>query len=413
MEKVGKGVIVLRGAGTQNDYREFRQDNNFWYFTGVTTPNAALVMVPETGQQTLLVPHVFKEGEIWQGNLIDAEEAREITGLADCRYLGDRPGHYRSSIRWNGFEQLLAELAESYDTFYIQANPAENWMMSRDQLDTAAAAIRKDPFDGRKSREAQFAGMLREKLGVKTKNITVSLDGLRVFKTPEEIEAMRQACRISGLGHEKVMKSAKAGDYEWQVAADLTGEMLRNGAMGPGYMAIAGSGPNTCILHYSENRRELSDGDLVLVDYGAEYNHYIADITRTWPVSGKWTKRQRQVYQAVYDAQEAAFKKCKPGSNLVLVNSAARAVILERGFREGWLHGTSHWLGMATHDVGAPMASFEPGVAFTVEPGVYLPDEGFGVRIEDVVVITEDGYELISGMIPRHPDHIEKLRSGK
>ncbi len=412
MEKVGKGVIVLRGAGTQNDYREFRQDNNFWYFTGVTTPNAVLVMVPSTGHQTMLVPHVSPGAEIWQGDLIDPEEAKHITGIEDCRLIGKIPGG-RSSVKWDGLEDLLGDLAKEHDTFYVQGQPAENWMMSRDNLRSAAGAVRNDPYDGRKTREGQFAGMLREKHGVKTKDITVSIDALRVFKTPEEIEAMRGACRISGIAHEEVMKTAKAGDLEWKLAAAMTGAMLANGAMGAGYMAIVGSGPNACILHYSTNNRTLEAGDVVMIDYGAEYSHYIADISRSWPVSGKWTKRQREVYQAVYDAQEAAFEKCKPGSSLMQVHAAAAALLRERGFGEAFWHGTSHWLGMATHDVGASLASFKPGVAFTVEPGVYLPEEGIGVRIEDVVVITEDGYELISGMIPRHPDHIEKLRSGK
>lgn len=413
MEKVGKGVIVLRGAGTQNDYREFRQDNNFWYFTGVTTPNAVLVMVPATGQQTLLVPHVDPGMEVWQGDLIDPDEAKIITGIEDCRHIGSKPRSAWGGLSWSGVEDLLAKLAKKNDTFYVQGQPAENWMMSRDNLQSATNAVRRDPYDGRKTREGQFATSLREKHGVKTKDITVSIDALRVFKTPEEVEAMRGACRVSGAAHEKIMREAKAGDYEWQLAAEMTGEMLRNGAMGPGYMAIVGSGPNACILHYSANNRTLEDGDVVMIDYGAEYNHYIADISRSWPVSGKWTKRQREVYQAVYDAQEAAFEKCKPGSNLSQVHAAAAALLKKRGFEDAFWHGTSHWLGMATHDVGARLAQFKPGVAFTVEPGVYLPDEGIGVRIEDVVVITEDGYELISSMIPRDPDDIEELRRGR
>ena len=159
VEKVGKGVIVLRGAGTQNDYREFRQDNNFWYFTGVTTPNAVLVMVPSTGHQTMLVPHVSPGAEIWQGDLIDPEEAKHITGIEDCRLIGKIPGG-RSSVKWDGLEDLLGDLAKEHDTFYVQGQPAENWMMSRDNLRSAAGAVRKDPYDGRKTREGQFAGMI-------------------------------------------------------------------------------------------------------------------------------------------------------------------------------------------------------------------------------------------------------------
>ena len=136
----------------------------------------------------------------------------------------------------------------------------------------------------------------------------------------------------------------------------------------------------------------------------------MADISRSWPTGEKFTKRQREVYQAVYDAQEAAFLECKPGSNLSKVHQAAQKVLTDRGFGKMW-HGTSHWLGMSTHDVGLGNAAFLPGMVFTVEPGIYLPDEKMGVRIEDVVVITEDGYELLSAVIPRHPDAIEKLRA--
>jgi Xaa-Pro aminopeptidase len=177
-----------------------------------------------------------------------------------------------------------------------------------------------------------------------------------------------------------------------------------------GYAAIVASELNACTLHYNENSRALGNNEVIMIDYGAEYNHYVADISRTWPTGKKFTKRQREVYQAVYDAQEAAFKLCKPGSTLRAVSNAAQKVITERGFGNMW-HGTSHWLGMATHDVGRFGAKLEPGMVFTVEPGIYLPDEKMGVRIEDVVVITEDGYELISSAIPRSIKYIEALRA--
>jgi len=148
-----------------------------------------------------------------------------------------------------------------------------------------------------------------------------------------------------------------------------------------------------------------------MIDYGAEFQHYVADISRSWPVGKTFTPRQREVYEAVYAAQEAAFKECKPGSSLGRVHQAAAKELQNRGFGKAFWHGTSHWLGMATHDVGRGGAKFEVGMMFTVEPGVYLPDEELGVRIEDVVVITEDGYDLISKMIPRSVEDIEALRA--
>ncbi len=395
------GVVVLRGKGNSDDYKEFRQDNNFWYYTGITTPNAVLVMTTDTREQYLLVPAVGDMDERWMGNLIDPTEASELTGIKNTMTIGPRSVELKT---------LLDGLLEGRGKFYIQKRPAENWMMSRDNLTSWERSIKGDGYDGRLSREAQFAERLEKVHGVPVADMTVSIDGMRVIKTPEEVEAMRRACAASGEGHKAAMSTGRPGDYEWQLAARMTYEFQMAGGMGlGGYAAIVTSGINACTLHYNENTRQLEEEELVMIDYGAEYNHYVADISRTWPTGKKFTERQREVYQAVYDAQEAAFKECKPGSNLSKVHQAAQKVLTERGFGRMW-HGTSHWLGMSTHDVGRSNASFEPGMAITVEPGIYLPGENMGVRIEDVVVITEDGYELISEMVPRHPDDIEKLR---
>lgn len=398
-----KGVIVLRGQGSNKTYQEFRQDNNFWYFTGVTTPNAVLVMTTDKRHQIMLVPEVGPMDEVWNGNLIDPMEAAAQTGIEDCRPLG------RNS---SGLVELLDTLSKKYDIAYVQRQPAENWMMSRDALQSWAREIENDPYDGRIWRERQFGRMLKEKHGFTPKDITVSLDAMRIKKTPEEVEAMRGACRAGAAGHVAVMENAMPGDYEWQLAARMTYEYQMAGGMGlGGYAAIVASGINACTLHYNENTRQIQDGDVVMIDYGPEYNHYIADISRSWPVGRKFTEREREIYQAVYDAQEAAFEKCKPGSSLQHVNNAAMAVLKERGLAKYMPHGVSHWLGMATHDVGARLVKLEPGMAFTVEPGVYIPEENLGVRIEDIIVITEDGYEMITDVVPRDIDQIEALRA--
>jgi Xaa-Pro aminopeptidase len=400
-----EGVIVLRGQGPLNDYREFRQDNNFWYLTGVSTPEAVYVTVPKTGEEYLLVPRVGPMDERWQGDLIDPAEATKLTGIAVCTKLDKDDADY------GNLDALLAKLAAERKSFYIEKQPAENWMMSRDNLQGWAATMKRDPFDTRNDRGEQFGVMLESKYaGVKSRDVTQLIDAMRLIKTPEEIEAMRMACKVSGIAHSNAMRQTLPGDYEWQIAARMTGDMLENGGMGAAYMAIVGSAGNACMLHYPTNNRKTEASDLVLIDYGAEYRYYVADITRSWPLDKKFSARHREVYQAVYDAQEAAFKLCKPGSTLNEVSAAASKVIADRGFGQMW-HGTSHWLGMATHDVGVYQVKLAPGMAFTVEPGIYLPEENFGVRIEDVVVITKDGYELISSMIPRSIADIEKLRA--
>ena len=400
------GVIILRGQGPLNDYREFRQDNNFWYFTGISTPNAVYVMVPQTGDEYLLVPQVQPLDERWQGDLIDPQEAAALTGIALCTKL-DKGG-----APFGNFEALLENrLLKQHETLYVEKQPAENWMMSRDNLMGWAANMVNDPFDGRLDRGEQFAAKLQERFEqIEVKDVTQLIDTLRLIKTPAELEAMRQACRVTGIAHANAMRQTRPGDYEWQIAARMTGDMLDNGGMGAAYMAIVGSAGNACMLHYPTNNRRTEASDMILIDYGAEYRYYVADITRSWPLGRRFSARHREVYQAVYDAQEASFAMCKPGNTLNQVSAAAQKVISERGFGQMW-HGTSHWLGMATHDVGAYGVKLEPGMVFTVEPGIYLPDEEFGVRIEDVVAITEDGYELLSRSTPRSIEEIEKLRA--
>ncbi len=410
MDAVGDGVIVLRGVSVEEDYRPQRQDNNFWYLTGVTTPDAVLVLIPEERREVLLLPHVDPGSERWLGNLIDPKEAQAITGIGDCRFLGEKGATPWSPTDWSGVDDLLSSLSTRYDTFYTQLAPAENWEESRDNLQNAARHRARDPYDGRPTRNRQFRKKLEESLGVEFSDLTPFMDALRQVKTPEEIQAMRRACEISGRAHVAVMRHARAGDYEWQLAARMTGSMLEDGAMGPAYAAIVGSGPNSCILHYDTNQRMLAEGDVVMIDYACEFNHYCADISRTWPVSGHFDGRQREVYEAVLAAQEAAFAECKPGSDLGRVHAAAARELGKRGFGKAFWHGTSHWIGMSTHDVGEMSRAFVPGMVFTVEPGVYLPKERIGVRVEDIVVITEDGHEILSASIPRKLAEIEKLR---
>ena len=403
------GIIVLRGAGKPDDYKEFRQNNNFWYFTGLETPNAVYITVPKTGEEWLLVPPSNPASEIWVGDLKDPAEAQMITGIENCLPLGSESRW--GSTDWSGLEDLLAQLAKGHKTFYTQGQPAENWMMSRDNLQSAQREIDGDPYDGRVSRESQFMAKVAEKHGVEVKDFTVAMDALRVTKTEPEIQAMRRACEIASAAHAEVMRTARPGEYEWQQAARMLGRFRMEGAMGAGYEAIVGSGPNAIILHYNLNNRQLQDDEVVMIDYGPEFRYTVADISRSWPTTAKFTPRQREVYEAVYAAQEAAFAECRPGSNLSKVHQAAVGELARRGFRGKCNHGVSHWLGMATHDVGRGMAKFKPGMMFTVEPGVYLPEEGIGVRIEDIVVITETGFELVSISVPRGIDEIEALRA--
>ncbi|MGH7150323.1 MAG: M24 family metallopeptidase, partial [Planctomycetota bacterium] len=187
----------------------------------------------------------------------------------------------------------------------------------------------------------------------------------------------------------------------------------RLGSPGPAYMAIVGAGPNSLALHYSRKFRRIEEGDVVLMDFGPEVFYYTADITRTWPANGKWSKRQREVYEACLRAQEETLKAVKPGSTLAELARVTTKALAASGFSAYQRHGPTHYIGMAVHDVGSGAKPFEPGVCVTVEPGIYIPEENLGVRIEDTVVVTETGCENLSTLCPKDPDDIEALMAGK
>ncbi len=397
-------VIVLRGAGPKDDYRSFDQDNVFWYFTGVVSPEAVWVMVPATGEEWFFIPTVSERLRRWDGDVVDPGMAKVITGIENAQALGNAEG------RQGAFVELMTTLSLNYPILFTDLQPAENWMMSRDYATRAGQAVLEDPYDGRPSREQQFAERLAAEHGVEVRDLAPLSDALRAIKTPEEIAALRMACRIAGEGHAQAMGSALPADWEWQVAAGMSAEFLRAGARCDAYAPIVGAGRNACVLHYKENRHALERGQVVMIDYGPDYGRYDADISRSWPVNARFTPRQREVVEAVLAAQEAAFAECVPGSNLGRIHEAANGILRERGFGP-LVHSTSHWLGLGTHDVGPGKdAPLLPGMVLTVEPGIYLDEEALGVRIEDVVLITEQGHEVLSAMIPRTVAEVEALR---
>lgn len=398
------GLVVLRGAGPKDDYRAFYQDNVFWYFTGVTSPEAVWVMALDSGEEWFLIPTVSARLRRWDGEVVDPEMARELTGIADCRPLGGADGPA------SGLVALLEEATRRRRIVHTDLEPAENWMMARDYAARAFAATQADPYDGRPSRERQFAAKLAERHGVEVRDLAPRVDALRAIKTAPEIAALREAGRIAGEGHARAMRTALPQDWEWQVAVAMRAEFQRLGASGDAYAPIVGAGRNACVLHYKENRHRLDRGEVVMIDYGPDYARYDADLSRSWPVDARFTPRQREVYEAVLAAQAAALAECRPGSNLGRVHAAANAELRARGLGP-LVHSTSHWIGLGTHDVGPGQdAPLLPGMVFTVEPGIYLDDESLGVRIEDMVLISADGHELLSAGAPRGVQEIEALR---
>jgi Xaa-Pro aminopeptidase len=207
----------------------------------------------------------------------------------------------------------------------------------------------------------------------------------------------------------EAIRSTRAGLGEWELEGLMRWQHIREGASGPGYLAIVGSGPNSLVLHYGASSRHMQEGEVVLLDYAPEVDHYVSDITRTWPVSGRFSERQAELYDAVLAAQLAGIAAVRPGARIADVERAASGVLRERGFGAFIRHGTCHWIGMEVHDPGDMGTVLEPGMAFTVEPGLYEAETGIGIRIEDVVVVTPGGCEVISAQVPKTREEVEAL----
>ena len=403
MKRVGPELLVFRGQPDPRENLAFRQDKNFWYLTGVESPNAALVLDGKSGREILFLPERTDElvrSEGWEGEKWDSSDdwVGELTGFGEIRST----------------EKLVATLQELLDgrtKLGVQLNPSILLAGSIDAAGPYEEARKADELDGRPTREEQLASKLAERLKVETFGIDDLLVAVRHVKTPDEIEAMRRAARAGARAHVEAMRSTAPGRGEWEIEALMSFVQMREGADGPAYAAIAGGGKNACILHYVANSRRLADGEVLLVDYGPEVDHYTTDITRSWPINGKFSARQAEMYDAVLAAQLAGIAACKPGVTLRDVDDACWKVLEERGFpaRKWRRHGSCHFIGMEVHDPGPYNQPVEPGVAFTVEPGLYERETGIGIRIEDVVVITKDGCEVISTEVPKERAAVEAL----
>jgi Xaa-Pro aminopeptidase len=230
----------------------------------------------------------------------------------------------------------------------------------------------------------------------------------RAVKSAAEIARIRKACELTAAGLRDCMRQAAPGQFEYELQAILEYACRKGGARRQAFRSIVGSGPNGTILHYDRNRRRTEDGELVLMDVGAEYRGYAADVTRTFPVNGRFTKRQAEIYDVVLAAQRAGIAAVKPGATMRDVDRAARDVIRKAGFGKAFLHSVGHWVGLEVHDP-TPVAALEPGVVLTVEPGIYLPGQKIGIRIEDTVVVTKDGCDVLSKDVPKERAAIERL----
>ncbi len=399
MSRIEGAAALLEGAPETRAYVRFHQDNNFYYLSGVETPGAFLLLDASENRSTLFLPPRDRQEERWEGPRLSAgEETRAATGVdevADVSRLREK------------LEQLKGHVKVIYTPF----SPAELAETSRDRASAYEEAHESSPWDGRISREKALVSKLQTIFGdsATIRDLSSTLDSMRRIKDRLEIARMREAARIGALGMREAIRAARPGRYEYQIAALAEFFFRWNGAAGPAYFPIIGSGPNSCFIHYNANGRRMEAGDIVLMDFAPEYRYYVSDITRTFPVSNRFTPEQARVYQIVLDAQKAALAKVRPGATLASLDDAARRVIDRAGYAKYIAHGVSHYVGLATHDVGGK-DPLEPGVVLTVEPGLYIRERSLGIRIEDTVLVTSDGCEILSADVPKEISQIEALK---
>ena len=408
MELLPEGTLAivpsatLRTRNRDVDYL-FRQDSDFYYLTGFTEEDALLVLVPgrEHGETILFCQDRDARHETYNGERLGPDRASQMLGVDDAFPMGDLADILPGMLE--GRERVYHTLGE-YPQFDRQLMAWVNDIRARE----SGGAVAPDEF-------------------VSLKHL---LHELRLYKSAKELTMMREAARITGEAHVRAMQTCEPGLSELDLEAELLYHFMRNGARSPAYPSIVASGENACVLHYIDNRDTLRKGDLVLIDAGCEYEHYAADVTRTFPVSGTFTAAQQAVYEVVLAAQEAAIERCTTDYHYNAPHEAALAVMVQglidlklmKGSVDGIIesgtyqrfcpHKTSHWLGLDVHDVGdyrleGTWRELEPGMVLTIEPGIYIRDDednaklarrwrGMGVRIEDDVLITKRAPEVLT-----------------
>jgi Xaa-Pro aminopeptidase len=403
MDRVKDGAVILFGDAAAPAGSHFRQDNDFFYFTGNEDLGAILVLVPVSHAAYLFLPQQTAREKMMGGpNLLDDPEGKTKAGFTDV---------FPSSFLDEFLARSLGRLA---GRFHLRLSP-------RDSLDEARSET--GLFDGRRARshynDQLSADLYRiEKLRqrypqMELRDITPVIDELRAIKTAAEIDVLRRNGRLSAEAVRQAMLATRPGLFEYEIEAAAMSVVLKGGAKGAAYAPIVGSGPNSCILHYDKNSRRVEAGDVVLMDFGADLDHLAMDITRTWPASGRFTPEQRDVYLTALEVQKACIEAYKPGATPKDVRDHVASVLKAKGIDPRGLEGGfGHGVGLSVHDV--PLGGvLKEGMVFAIEPGLYYPEKGFGVRIEDTVLITKTGCEVLTAGVPKEIGEIEKLMAGR
>ncbi|WP_010626028.1 Xaa-Pro aminopeptidase [Halomonas sp. KM-1] len=414
------GAVLLPGASLVTRSRDsdypFRQNSDLHYLSGFAEPDALLLLLPgrSEGESVLFCQDRDPSLEAWNGIRLGAEGAVRELGVDQAFENAER-------------DERLETLLDGRTSLYLMLGDAESMALADEIRERLTARVRRGACPPQ--RYVDLAPLLHE---------------MRLIKSEGELALMRHAARISACAHRRAMLAARPGLAEYHLQAELEHEFRWHGGSGPAYASIVGGGANACVLHYIENSEPLRDGELVLIDAGVEFDLYAGDITRTFPVGGRFSEAQRELYELVLAAQERAVAAVRPGATLVeihdgvvrdltaglirlgLLQGEVEARIEDESYKRFYLHSTSHWLGLDVHDVGSYRLDGKPrpleaGMVLTVEPGLYVPADddiplpyrGIGIRIEDDVAVTAEGCEVLTGDVPKRVADIETLMASE
>jgi Xaa-Pro aminopeptidase len=427
-DEMGSGKIaVVQGAASPAGFMRFRQSNEFYYLCGIESPHAYLLLDGAQRRASLYVPHRNEGRESVEGKVLSVEDAEMIKRLSgvDAVY---------------GSELLAEHLARYARAGQARAlltpfSPAEGLATSRDGATRAVADVASDPWDGSPSREGHFAELLRTRFPqLEVQDLSPALDKLRLIKSQREIALIRKATRLSSLALLEAMRSTAPGITEYELDAVAKYVYYRNGAQGDAYYSLIASGRNAWLPHYNSGKRKMLDGDFLLMDYAPDVGYYMSDVTRMWPVNGKFNAWQRELYGFYLECYQAILKHIRPGVTAGVIKqdalkemdqalartrfskpayeSAAREFV--ESYRRSAANPRSslgHWVGMATHDVGQDNGPLRAGMVFTIEPALRVPEEKIYIRLEDVIVITDTGADILTRSLPMDIPGIEKIMS--
>jgi Xaa-Pro aminopeptidase len=417
------GIAIVQGAASPAGYTRFRQSNEFYYLCGIEVPHAYLLLDGASRRATVYLPHRNEGRERGEGKMLAAEDVdlvRQMAGV-DAVFGTDL------------LNEHLVRFAFFRRTVYTPYSPAEGFAMSRDLALRAVADRAADPFDGVPSREGMFVQTLRARFPViDIKDLSPTLDQLRLIKSPREIALLRKATRLSGLALMEAMRSTQPGIQEYELDAMAKYVYYRNGAQGEAYYSLIASGRNAWYPHYNVGKRRMEDGDFLLMDFAPDVGYYQSDLTRMMPVNGKFNQWQRELYGFYLGCYQAILKAIHPGltaqavkqeavkemqqllaatkfSKPIYEKAAQQFVTSYAASAKNPRAGLGHWVGMATHDVGEYGGPLRAGMVFTIEPALTVPEEKIYVRLEDMILITDTKAEIMSDFVPMDIDSIERL----